>query len=44
MDNYTKKMVFNLPSKSYIENYLKSFCDDPFDEQFPQSLVKSGVM
>lgn len=32
-----------MPSKNFIDNYMKSFCDDPFDDEFPQSLIKSDI-
>lgn len=43
LEEYTKKNVFNLPTKTFIENYMKSFCDDPFNDEFAQSLVKSDI-
>lgn len=32
-----------MPSKNFIDNYMKSFCDDPFNDEFPQSLIKSDI-
>ncbi|XP_025425976.1 mitochondrial import receptor subunit TOM70 [Sipha flava] len=43
LEEYTKNNSFNLPTKTFIDNYLKSFCDDPFNDEFPQTLVKSDV-
>lgn len=43
LEEYTKHNVFNLPTKIFIENYMKSFSEDPFNDEFPQSLMKSEI-
>lgn len=43
LEEYTKHNDFNLPTKTFIDNYMKSFCEDPIDDEFPQSLIKSDV-
>lgn len=43
LEEYTKHNAFNLPTKIFIENYLKSFSEDPFNDEFPQTLMKSEV-
>ncbi|XP_050547936.1 mitochondrial import receptor subunit TOM70-like isoform X3 [Daktulosphaira vitifoliae] len=40
---FTKSHVFNLPTKTFIDNYMKSFCDDPFNDEFSQALLQSDV-
>ncbi|VVC38199.1 Tetratricopeptide repeat,Tetratricopeptide repeat-containing domain,Tetratricopeptide-like helical [Cinara cedri] len=40
---YTKHNTFNLPTKTFIDNYMKSFCDDPFSDEFTLTLLKSDV-
>ncbi|XP_050441648.1 mitochondrial import receptor subunit TOM70-like [Adelges cooleyi] len=41
--DYTKNHVFNLPTKTFIDSYMKSFCDDPFNDEFSQALLQSDV-
>lgn len=41
LEEYMKYNAFDLPSKIYICTYLKSFCDDPYNDEFPQALVNS---
>lgn len=43
LEEYQKHNIFNLPTKTYIENYIYSFSDDPFNDEFPQSLMLSDV-
>ncbi|VVC46070.1 Tetratricopeptide repeat,Tetratricopeptide repeat-containing domain,Tetratricopeptide-like helical [Cinara cedri] len=43
MEEYTKHNAFNLPSKSLINQFLKSFCDDPFSDEFALTLLKSDI-
>lgn len=43
LEEYKKHNVFNLPTKIFIENYMKSFSEDPFNDEFPQSLMKSEI-
>lgn len=43
VEEYTKKNSYNLPTKTFIDNYIKSFCDDPFNDEFSQELLKSDV-
>lgn len=43
LEEYMKHNAFNLPSKTFIENYLKSFSNDLFNDEFSQSLMKSDV-
>ncbi|VVC27612.1 Tetratricopeptide repeat-containing domain,Tetratricopeptide-like helical domain [Cinara cedri] len=43
MEEYIKGNPLNFPSKTFIDNYLKSFCDDPFSEEFALTLLKSDI-
>lgn len=43
LEEYKKNNVFNLPTKMCIEDYIKSFCDNPFNDEFSQLLMKSDV-
>lgn len=43
VEKYMRSNVFNLPTKTFISNYMKSFCNDPFDDEFSQTLRKSDV-
>jgi len=43
LEEYKKNNTFNLPTKTFIDNYMKSFCDDPFNDEFSQTLIKSDV-
>jgi len=43
VDEFTKNHTFNLPTKTFIDNYMKSFQNDPFNDEFPQTLIKSDV-
>ncbi|VVC30119.1 Tetratricopeptide repeat,Tetratricopeptide repeat-containing domain,Tetratricopeptide-like helical [Cinara cedri] len=43
LEEYTKHNAFNLPSKTFINQFLKSFCDDPFSDEFTMALLKSDI-
>ncbi|VVC27137.1 Tetratricopeptide repeat,Tetratricopeptide repeat-containing domain,Tetratricopeptide-like helical [Cinara cedri] len=43
MEEYIKGNPLNLPSKTFIDNYLKSFCDVPFSDEFALTLLKSDI-
>jgi len=43
LEEYTKTNVFRLPTNIFIDNYMKSFCNDPFDDEFTESLIKSDI-
>jgi len=43
VEEFTKNNAFNLPTKTFIDNYMKSFHNDPFNDEFPQMLIKSDV-
>lgn len=43
LDEYKKNNTFHMPSKTFIDSYMKSFCDDPFNDEFPQTLIKSDI-
>ncbi|VVC26061.1 Tetratricopeptide repeat,Tetratricopeptide repeat-containing domain,Tetratricopeptide-like helical [Cinara cedri] len=43
LEEYTKHNAFNLPSKIFIDNYMKTFSDDPFSDEFALTLLKSDI-
>ncbi|VVC39133.1 Tetratricopeptide repeat,Tetratricopeptide repeat-containing domain,Tetratricopeptide-like helical, partial [Cinara cedri] len=43
IEEHTKYRALNLPSRAFIDSYLKSFCDDPFSEEFTMTLLKSDI-
>ncbi|VVC26081.1 Tetratricopeptide repeat,Tetratricopeptide repeat 1,Tetratricopeptide repeat-containing [Cinara cedri] len=43
LEEYTKHKEFNLPSKTFIKQFLKSFPDDPFSDEFVLTLLKSDI-
>lgn len=43
IQEYIENNAFNLPTKAYIENQMNLFIDDPFNDEFSLSLIKSDI-